>query len=61
MIERKETKEDRFVQLRKIANSQLATLDNKDFIKSLKKHSDKTYFDTLKNKYTSMLLSYIDV
>ncbi|WP_228779913.1 hypothetical protein [Aquiflexum lacus] len=45
LIERKENKEDRFIQLRKIAKSQLATLDNKDFIKSIKKLSETTYLD----------------
>lgn len=50
LIERKENKEDRFIQLRKIAKSQLATLDDKDFIKSIKKLSETTYLDAGKKK-----------
>ena len=50
LIERKEKKEDRFIQLRKIAKSQLATFDDKDFIKSLKKLSETTYLDAGKKK-----------
>jgi hypothetical protein len=50
LIERKENKEDRFNQLMKIAKSQLATLDDKDFIKSIKKLSQTTYLDAGKKK-----------
>ncbi len=50
LIERKEKKEDRFIQLRKIAKSQLATLNDKDFIKSIKKLSETSYLDAGKNK-----------
>jgi hypothetical protein len=50
LIERKEKKEDRFIQLREIAKSQLATLDNTDFIKSLKKLSKTTFLDVSKKK-----------
>ena len=50
LIERKEKKEDRFIQLSKIAKSQLATLDDKDFIKSLKKLSETTFLDVGKKK-----------
>ena len=50
LIERKENKEDRFIQLRNIAKSQLATLDSKDFIKSIKKLSETTYLDAGKKK-----------
>ena len=48
MIERKIDKMERFKQLKKTAVSQLDTLNNKDFIKSLKKLSDKTYPDEVK-------------
>jgi hypothetical protein len=43
MIEQNIDKTERFNQLKKIAISQLKTLDNKDFIKSLKRLNDKTY------------------
>ncbi len=43
MIEQNIDKIERFYQLKKIAASQLKTLDNKDFIKSLKRLNDKTY------------------
>ena len=43
MIEQNISKSERFNQLKRIAVSQLETLDNKDFIKSLKRLSDKTY------------------
>jgi hypothetical protein len=45
MIERNIDKIERFNQLRKTALSQIDTLDNKDFIKSLKKLTDKTFID----------------
>ncbi len=45
MIERNIDKIERFNQLRKTALSQIEMLDNKDFIKSLKKLSDKTFID----------------
>jgi len=45
MIERNIDKIERFNQLRKTALSQIKTLDNKDFIKSLKKLTDKTFID----------------
>ena len=38
-------KVERFNQLQKIAKSQLSTLSNKDFMKSLKRLNDKTYID----------------
>ncbi|WP_234364134.1 KilA-N domain-containing protein [Lunatibacter salilacus] len=50
LIERKEKKEDRFIQQSKIAKSQLTTLDDKDFIKSLKKLSKTTYLDAGRKK-----------
>lgn len=50
LIERKEKKEDRFIQLREIAKSQLATLGTTDFIKSLKKLSKTTFLDVSKKK-----------
>jgi len=40
---RKEAGLNSFNQLKRIAISQLKTLDNKDFIKSLKRLNDKTY------------------
>ncbi len=45
MIEQNIVKKERFNQLRKTAISQLDTLNSKDFIKSLKRLSDKTYPD----------------
>ena len=45
MIERNIDKIERYNQLRKTALSQIKTLDNKDFIKSLKKLTDKTFID----------------
>ncbi len=48
MIEQNIDKTERFNQLKKIAISQLKTLDNKDFIKSLKRLNDKTYPDEQK-------------
>jgi len=45
MIERNIDKIERFNQLRKTAFSQIETLDNKDFIKSLKKLTDKTFIE----------------
>jgi len=45
MIERNIDKIERFNQLKKTALSQIDTLDNKDFIKSLKKLTDKTFID----------------
>jgi len=50
LIERKDNKEDRFLQLSKIARSQLATLNDKDFIKSIKKLSETAYLDAGKKK-----------
>jgi hypothetical protein len=44
---------DRYIQLRKVVISQLNTLSNKDFMKSLKKLNDRTYIEEdrkLKNK-----------
>ena len=49
MISNNIAKVERYKQLRKIAVSQLNTLDNKDFMKSLKKLNDKTYIEE-KNK-----------
>jgi len=45
MIERNIDKPERFKQLRKTAISQIKTLDNKDFIKSLKRLNETTYID----------------
>ena len=45
MIERNIDKPERFKQLRKTAISQLEILDNKDFIKSLKRLNETTYID----------------
>src|SRR6056297_1635818 len=50
LIERKENKQDRLIQLRETANAQLATLDGKDFIKSIKKLSKTTYLDAIKKR-----------
>jgi len=53
MIEKGVDKVDRYMQLKKTAKEQLNTLDSKDFIKSLKKLSDRTYLDegNKKNDY----------
>lgn len=48
MISQAIEKNERFKQLRQIANSQLETLDSKDFIRSLKRLSEKTYLDIKK-------------
>jgi len=45
MITENIDKPERFTQLIKVAQSQLNTLDGKDFIKSLKKLNDTTYLD----------------
>lgn len=45
MITEQIDKPKRFIQLTKVAQSQLNTLDGKDFIKSLKKLNDTTYLD----------------
>ena len=45
MITENIDKTERFKQLTKVAQSQLNTLDGKDFIKSLKKLNDTTYLD----------------
>ncbi|MCB9361435.1 MAG: KilA-N domain-containing protein [Flavobacteriales bacterium] len=45
MISENIDKAKRFEQLTKVAQSQLSTLDGKDFIKSLKKLNDTTYLD----------------
>ena len=45
MISENIDKTDRFKQLTKVAQSQLNTLDGKDFIKSLRKLNDTTYLD----------------
>jgi hypothetical protein len=50
LIERKDNKEDRFLQLSKIASSQLATLNDKDFIKSIKKLSETAYLNAGRKK-----------
>ncbi|GAB2987360.1 hypothetical protein GCM10027284_00020 [Cyclobacterium sediminis] len=50
VTKREEKKEDRFIQLSKIAKSQLATLDDKDLIKSLKKLLETTFWDVGKKK-----------
>jgi hypothetical protein len=43
LIEQKSAKEERFKQLNIIAKTQLTALDGKDFIKSIKRLSEKTY------------------
>lgn len=48
MISQAIEKNERFKQLRQIANSQIETLDSKDFIRSLKRLSEKTYLDIKK-------------
>ena len=48
LITQKLDKKDRFEQLRNVADHQLKTLNNKDYIRSVKKLSDNTYVD-LKN------------
>ncbi len=45
MITEKIDKKERFKQLKKVATYQLKTLNNKNFIKSLKKLNEETYFD----------------
>ena len=45
MIKENIDKTERFKQLTKVAQSQLNTLDGKDFIKSLRKLNDTTYLD----------------
>ncbi|MBC8319634.1 MAG: KilA-N domain-containing protein [Bacteroidetes bacterium] len=45
MISENIVKQERYKQLRKIAVSQLNTLDNKDFMKSLKKLNDRTFIE----------------
>lgn len=49
LISQKIEKTERFKQLQEIAKHQLQTLDSKDYIKSVKKLSDKTFID-LKGK-----------
>ena len=53
MISENIEKRERYKQLRKVALSQLNTLDNNDFIKSIKKLNERTYIeeqDKLKRK-----------
>ncbi len=45
MITENIEKPERFIQLNKIAKSQLSTLDGKNFMKSLKKLNDSTFID----------------
>ncbi len=45
MIERDIDKSERFKQLRKTAMTQIETLDSKDFIKSLKRLTDRIYIE----------------
>ena len=45
MITENIEKHERFIQLNKIAKSQLSTLDGKNFMKSLKKLNDSTFID----------------
>lgn len=45
MISENIVKQERYKQLRKIAVSQLNTLDNKDFMKSLKKLNERTFIE----------------
>ena len=48
MIEQKINKSKRFNQLKRIANTQLETLNSKDFIKSLKRLNEETYPNEMK-------------
>lgn len=50
LIERKENKQKRFHQLSALAKMQLETLNNKNFVRSLKKISETTYLDAKKNQ-----------
>ncbi len=45
LIEQKIAKEERFKQLNRIARTQLTALDGKDFMKSIKRLSEKTYLE----------------
>jgi len=45
MISENIEKPKKFIQLNKVAKSQLSTLDGKDFMKSLKKLNDSTFID----------------
>ena len=49
MIKEQVSKQDRFLKLREIARYQLSILNDKDFMKTLKKLNDKVYIDP-KNK-----------
>ena len=49
LIAQKLDKKDRFAQLRNVANHQLNTLDNQDYLRSVKKLSDSTFVH-LKNE-----------
>ena len=48
MIGQQIKKSERFIQLKIIGKYQLETLEGKDFIRSIKRLSDKTYLDIKK-------------
>jgi len=50
LIERKMSKADRLKELQRIAAKQLKTFDSANFIKSIKRDSDRTYIDAEKKK-----------
>ena len=50
MIAENISKVERFKQLKKVAVSQLNTLDNKDFMKSLKRLNERTYIEEKTNQ-----------
>jgi len=49
MIKEQVSKQDRFLKLREIARYQLSVLNEKDFMKALKKLNDRVYIEP-KNK-----------
>jgi hypothetical protein len=49
MIKEKINKNNRFLKLKEIAKYQLSVLNDKDFMKALKKLNDKVYIDKNKN------------
>lgn len=48
MIKEKISKTDRFIKLREIARYQLTVLNEKDFMKALKKLNDNIYIEKMK-------------
>jgi predicted GH43/DUF377 family glycosyl hydrolase len=50
MIKEKIDKTERFKKLKKIAEYQLSVLNEKDFMKSLKKMNDKVYIEERKKR-----------